>query len=126
MKPRILLIDDEALVRNALQRVLERAGYEVVTAPDGQKGVQLFQELRPDLVITDIIMPDKEGIQTTLEIRALQPDARIIVISGGGRTRSREFLKLAQQLTGAEILAKPFEAAELLTKIRQALDPPGQ
>jgi DNA-binding response OmpR family regulator len=125
MKPRILLIDDEALVRHALKRVLERAGYEVVTAADGRKGVQLFQELRPDLVITDIIMPDKEGIQTTLEIRALQPDARIIVISGGGRTKSRELPKLAQQLSGADILAKPFEAAELLAKVRQALGPLG-
>ncbi|HSG72042.1 MAG TPA: response regulator, partial [Planctomycetaceae bacterium] len=80
---RILIIDDEESVRETLSMMLEDRGYEIRGARDGNRGLQLIEVFRPHLVITDIIMPDKEGIETIIEVRRRWPDLRIIAISGG-------------------------------------------
>jgi two-component system chemotaxis response regulator CheY len=119
---KILVIDDDAIVRRTLTKILEDGGYEVVNADDGLRGMAMFRSEQPDLVITDIIMPDQEGIQTITEMRSAKPDAKIIAISGGGRIGNTDFLKIAQQLGAFDALAKPFDPDDLLRRVRRCLD----
>jgi CheY-like chemotaxis protein len=112
---KILVIDDDHLVRYALSKILLSYGYEVVTAADGKRGMIVLREEHPDAVITDIIMPEQEGIDTIIQIRRERPGVKIIAISGGGRIRNIDFLDMAQSLGADEVLAKPFEAEELLS-----------
>jgi len=121
MTRKILLIDDDVAVLRTLEIVLEDRGYEVVTAKDGAEGLRLFQKYHPDLVITDLIMPEKEGIETILEMRRERPDAKIIAISGGGRTHNRCFLDMAARFGAAAVLPKPFMPDELAAKIEEVM-----
>lgn len=82
---RILVIDDEPQVRAMLRQMLEREGYEVVEAEEGEEGMRRYREQPVDLVITDILMPQKEGIETIRALRRTNPGVKIIAISGGGR-----------------------------------------
>src|ERR1700731_1758396 len=121
MKPYILVIDDDALVRQALMLVLESRGYEVQCAPEGRQGLRAYQKRRPDLVISDIIMPEMEGIQTIMELRILSRDCPIIAISGGGRLGRINFLEAAKQLGATASLSKPFQAEDLLQTVASCL-----
>jgi CheY-like chemotaxis protein len=112
---KVLVIDDDHLVRYALSKVLSSYGYEVVTAADGKRGMIVLREEHPDVVVTDIIMPEQEGIDTIIQIRRERPGVKIIAISGGGRIRNIDFLEMAQSLGADEVLAKPFESEELLS-----------
>jgi CheY-like chemotaxis protein len=94
---KVLVIDDDSLVRDTTVRILEREGYQVVVASDGVRGLRVFRTEQPDLVITDIIMPEKEGIETIGEIRGDRPDAKIIAISVGGRIGNVDVLKIAEK-----------------------------
>ena len=118
---KILVIDDDALVRTTLGRLLRDAGYEIATAEDGVRGMALFRSEQPDLVITDIIMPEQEGIQTITEMRKARPDAKIIAISGSGRFGDADFLKMARSLGAMDIVSKPFDQDELLTIVKNCL-----
>jgi DNA-binding response OmpR family regulator len=124
MTPPILLIDDDAMVRMAISRVLEMAGFGVAVAEDGFKGLKLLHAIEPKLVITDIVMPEKEGIETIIEMRAIRPDLKIIAISGGARLGSItpvNFLEVARSLGADDVIAKPFEPEELIAKVRKQL-----
>ena len=110
---RILVIDDEADVRTTIGLALEKIGHTVEEAADGNQGLKRFAEERFDLVITDILMPEKEGIETIRELRAAHPDLRIIAISGGGRLNSTNFLEMVRKLGADEVLKKPFTLAQL-------------
>jgi DNA-binding response OmpR family regulator len=124
MTPPILLIDDDAMVRMAISRVLEMAGFGVAVAEDGFKGLKLLRAIEPKLVITDIIMPEKEGIETIIEMRAIRPDLKIIAISGGarlGNVTPVNFLEVARSLGADDVIAKPFEPEELIAKVRKQL-----
>jgi CheY-like chemotaxis protein len=112
---KILVIDDDHLVRYALSKILLGAGYAVVTASDGRRGMTVLRAEHPDVVITDIIMPEQEGIDTIIQIRRERPAIKIIAISGGGRIRNVDFLEMAHSLGASEVIAKPFEANELLS-----------
>lgn len=118
---RILLVDDDDSFRKMVHVTLERAGYHVVDANDGNKALNLFRAQPPDLVITDLIMPDKEGLETIMELRAAQPDMKIIAMSGGGRNRPGDYLKVARQMGAAQVLAKPFSSQELLDCVRTVI-----
>jgi DNA-binding response OmpR family regulator len=118
---RILIIDDEAPVRDILRQMLEREGHEVVDAPDGAIGLKLFYENPTDLIITDILMPEKEGIEIILELRKTAPGVKIIAISGGGRTGKLDVLPIAKSFGALRTLAKPFERQELLEAVREML-----
>jgi CheY-like chemotaxis protein len=119
---RILVIDDDAEVRSLYKRILEQAGYEIIEASDGNMGIALYKANRPELIITDIIMPEKEGIETIMELRRDYPDVKIIAISGGGQaTAGSMCLTLAGQLGADRTLAKPFSKQELLTMISDVL-----
>jgi CheY-like chemotaxis protein len=118
---KVLVIDDDSLVRRTISRILQHGGYEVMLAEDGAKGVAKFRSERPDLVITDIIMPEQEGIETIIQLLRDNPAARIIAVSGGGRLGSMDFLTVANKLGAAASLRKPFEPAELLGCVERAL-----
>jgi DNA-binding NtrC family response regulator len=118
---KILIIDDDALVRTTLEYLLRDAGYEISTAEDGMRGMAMFRSEQPDLVITDIIMPEQEGIQTINEMRKAKPDAKIIAISGSRRIGNVDFLKMARSLGAMDVVSKPFDADELLTIVENCL-----
>jgi DNA-binding response OmpR family regulator len=117
----ILVIDDEELARFTIREVLESEGYNVLEASDGEKGLEVFHATSVDVVITDIIMPHKEGVETIIELRKEAPNLKIIAISGGGRTRNLDFLKLAGDYGADKIIAKPFSATEILTIVKECL-----
>src|ERR1700682_5091432 len=119
---KILVIDDDAIVRKTIVQLLEDDGYQVVSADDGRRGMALFRSAQPDLVITDIIMPEQEGIQTITEMRKAKPDAKIIVISGSGSIGNIDFLRIAQHLGAFDAVAKPFDRDDLLKRVRDCLN----
>lgn len=117
---KILVIDDEPALRTMLRDALEPE-HTIVEAGNGIEGVKAFTAEPFDLVITDIIMPDQEGIETIVEIRKLQPTQKIIAMSGGGRTRTIEFLKIAEKLGADKILKKPFGPGVVRDAVRSVL-----
>ena len=114
---RVLLIDDDDLFREVARLMLESGGHEVVEAKDGSDGLALFRKQAFDAVVTDLIMPQDEGIVTIRNIRTLDQNVRIIAMSGRARMPGVDFLKMAARLGAAHTLAKPFEKEELLACI---------
>src|ERR1700733_13039244 len=117
----VLVIDDDPVVRAVVRRVLEKKGFEVSAAGDGQSGLSRFTELNPDLVIVDILMPGKEGMATILELRETNPEARILAITGGGNFAASDVLRIAELLGADNSLKKPFEPATLLATVKHCL-----
>jgi CheY-like chemotaxis protein len=113
----ILVIDDAPKMRQTICRILVRAGHSVVEAEDGEVGLRCVDENQPTLVITDIIMPNKEGIETIRDIRRRRPDIKIIAISGSGAPRQALYLDAATALGADAALGKPFRAHELLALV---------
>jgi DNA-binding NtrC family response regulator len=122
---RILIIDDDAGVRAYLQHGLSLGAYDVVVAPNGNEGIQRHRESPVDLVITDLFMPEKDGLETITELRRDSPSLPIIAISGGHAT-SGSMLQAARLVGAANILEKPFDAGKLLSMIESALQPKPQ
>jgi len=118
---RILIVDDEPQMRISLRETLEMAGYRVSEAGDGMEAIDYMSDTKPDVLVTDIIMPEKEGIATIREFRSLYPDLPIIAISGAGSTPGMDFLELAGRLGADRMLAKPFGPHELLNTVREVL-----
>jgi len=114
----ILVIDDEYLVRYTLARVLRNDGYDVVTAADGQRGMVAFRESAPDIVITDIIMPEQDGIATIRQMRRERPQIKILAISGEVGIGNFDVLEIARKLGADDVIGKPFDAAALLACLR--------
>ena len=119
---RILIIDDDEQILAMLRQTLEREGYEVVDASDGKEGLRRYRENPTDLIITDLIMPEKEGIETILELRRDFPDVKIIAISGGGRIDPGQYLSIAKSFGAQYTFAKPIERKELLKAVRELLN----
>ncbi len=105
---RVLVIDDDEAFRTMVEVALKRAGHETWHASDGEEGIRIFRTIPVDLVITDIIMPEKEGIETVLELRRSDPDVAIIAVSGGGRIEPQNYLCLAEKLGADETFSKPL------------------
>lgn len=122
MQKKILVIDDDLLFRTMLVEMLERKDYQVISAKDGEEGFQIWQTLKPDLVITDIIMPNKEGIETIMQMKRQNKLVKIIAISGGGRTNAQDNLISAKLLGASIAISKPFESSELISAVQQLLD----
>ena len=117
----ILLVEDEPLVSETLCAAMKGKGHTVVMAANGVEGLKRFAEGSFDLVVTDIIMPDKEGIEMILEMRRHKPDAKIVAISGGGRTGNVEFLKMAGSLGAMATLNKPIRLADFFNVLNRCL-----
>ena len=119
--PVILLIDDEKPFRAVIKQVLSKAGYEVVEAANGAEGINRFNDKPADMIITDIIMPEKEGIETIIELKKAHPRLKLIAMSGGGWYGTDIDFDMAQKL-GARTLDKPFALQELLDLINELLN----
>jgi DNA-binding NtrC family response regulator len=118
---RIMVVDDDASIRRTLHILLSKAGYEVIQACDGSEAVRLWRDHGGDLVITDLHMPEKDGIQTIIELLTHSPGMRIIAMSGGGQTKRLDLLGNFSLLGTVLTIEKPFTLAEMMTTVTQAL-----
>jgi DNA-binding response OmpR family regulator len=118
---RILVIDDEAELRRIIRIALEQAGHEVIEARNGEDGLRQHDDATADLIITDIMMPETDGIETIIALRRHSPRIKIIAISGGGRVGDTNFLTLAAKFGADQVLAKPFRREQLLETVRACL-----
>ncbi len=121
MAHKVLFIDDDAMVRQTFTDGLRAAGFTVVSAINGMEGLQKISKAKPDIVVTDIIMPDTDGLNTIREIRKKYQSLPIIAVSGGGRTHNMEFLGMAKQIGADAALAKPFRISALVEEIHRLL-----
>lgn len=119
---KILLVDDHAEFLAVQRELLEDAGHTVVTAVNGAKALAAMKAGGFDLVITDIIMPDKEGLETIMELQQIDPLIKIIAMSGGGRMGARSYLELAEKLGAIHVLEKPFNSATLISAVTTAIN----
>lgn len=119
--PQILIIDDEKIMRQFFRRLLENEGYDVIEAKNGNEGIEQYQKNKVSLVVTDLIMPEKEGIETIKELKKLFPEVKIIAISGGGLTDPDIYLKIAGKLGAIETFNKPIDKEKFLSRIKELL-----
>lgn len=119
---RILIVDDDPGIRRVLQVLLTQSGYQVTQASDGFEALRLWREHGGDLVITDLHMPEKNGIETILELLTHSPGMRIIAMSGGGQTKRLDLLGNATMLGAVFTLEKPFTLPEILSLVKRALN----
>jgi CheY-like chemotaxis protein len=113
----ILIIDDDGLFRSMLSATLVHLGHTVVEAGNGAEGLRLFQRSDPDLIITDLVMPEMEGFEVLMNFKKHKPRAKIMVMSGGVRGPAVDFLEIATRLGAASVLAKPFSTDALIKAI---------
>jgi CheY-like chemotaxis protein len=118
----ILLVDDEEFSRATTRKMLEEQGHSVLEASSGAQAMMDIRANAFDLVITDVIMPNMDGIELMIELRKLQPSLPVLAISGGGRTHNLDILDAAEQLGATSVLAKPFAQANLIEVVTRLLD----
>src|SRR5664280_1663743 len=114
---KILVFDDEPSILLMIKKMLERAGHEVDMALNGREGMELLEKNKPDLVITDIIMPEKEGLETIMTLRKKYPEIKIIAISGGGRIGPEGYLPSAKHLGADMVFQKPLVQKEFMEAV---------
>ena len=115
----ILVVDDEPMIREGLKMALEMEGHKAFTAADGLEAIRMMNDRKPDLIITDIIMPESDGIEVICTVRERNPEVKILAISGGGRISAKDHLKIAHQLGASSVMTKPFSTSELITEINR-------
>lgn len=120
--PKILLVEDDDQLRGMLKLLLTSAGYEVSEATNGKRVCDMHQQQRFDLVITDVVMPDIDGLAVIMGLRRIDKDVRIIAMSGGGQGKGEDYLRIAQKLGADLTLSKPFGNDEFLEAVRLTLD----
>ena len=118
----ILVVDDDAAVRAAVREVLERAGHEVTEAGNGLEGLREYRSHPADVVVTNIVMPEKDGLELIQELKSSFPDARIIALSGYDEYGDTGYLHLAEQLGAVATLTKPFDDQVLADTVKNVLD----
>ncbi len=117
--PRILVVDDNDDIRSMLELLLRREGFDVASARDGEEALALFADRAADIVITDLFMPERDGIETIVALRDRYPTAKIIAMSGWQSQRGPDYLAVAREIGAAGTLRKPFEPRELLRLVRR-------
>jgi DNA-binding response OmpR family regulator len=115
---KILIIDDDELITMTLRNVLKKEGFEVFDAENGVIGLELYKTHSPDLVITDMLMPDKEGLETITDLKAINPSCKIIAMSGGGSTQNMTFLELAKKVGADRVMEKPVRPADMIQTVK--------
>lgn len=121
--PKILLVDDDESFRKMVRITLAQLGYQVREARNGREALGFFEEEPPDLILTDIVMPEKEGLEMIGELRLQHPWLRIVAMSGGGRVNAKDSLKVARRLGVDGVLEKPFSQEELEILLAKVLRP---
>ena len=117
----ILVIDDDVVIRLMLTEMLENAGHEVQSASDGKSGLKIYQESSIDLVITDMVMPEYSGMNIISDLLQIDPEVKIIAISGGGSIEAERYLAVAEMIGAQRLLYKPFSTQELLAAVNDLL-----
>lgn len=118
---KILIIDDEPHILLMLKKMLEKAGFEIDLASNGAEGLELFTARACDLVITDIIMPEKEGLETIREMKKMKPDLKIIAMSGGGKVSAENYLQTASIFGASKLIEKPFSQQDMISTVQELL-----
>ncbi|WP_374309708.1 response regulator transcription factor [Dongia sp.] len=128
MRNRAVVIEDDVLVLSLTAEILRRAGYVVHEAINGEDGLAKCRAIQPDLVVTDIFMPERDGIEVLREVKKSRPETRVVAISGGSPLLPRmDFLVTADKLGADAVLAKPFTPAQLLAAATSSdWDPDGK
>jgi DNA-binding NtrC family response regulator len=119
---RVLVIDDNPDIRAILREAFELHDYEVAVASNGRAALRIVREQPVDVVITDIFMPEQDGIETILELRRDFPNVKIIAMSGGGTTGNMSYLPAAQQLGAVHSISKPFDCLAVVATVREMLE----
>jgi len=119
---KILLVDDEEAIRKMVRAILGNESYEFAEAGNGLEAQEILEKDAYDLVISDVIMPDCDGIELMMAVRRKLPEIRIIVMSGGGRVRAGHYLNLARKLGATRVFEKPFDTAELRGAVKELLN----
>jgi len=114
---KVLIIDNDPLLCETLKFAAEGAGHTVKLAPNGREGIEIFETFAPDVVVTDILMPEKEGMETIVELRRLNPQVPIIAMSGAAPAGNISFLRIAQKLGANRTLSKPFAMTDFVATI---------
>ena len=120
----ILVIDDDPIILEGFKQLLEEEGHSVVTASNGQKGIDIFRNDQADLVLTDMIMPVKDGLKTIMDLEKEFPDIKIIAISGGGVIEAGRYLNLAEHIGVKQTLTKPVTKEQLINAVNEVLEMP--
>jgi CheY-like chemotaxis protein len=120
--PGVLIVEDDKELREMLKMSLLRRNYTVLEAENGKAAITHFKPLLTDLVITDLIMPEEDGLKVVIKLRELKPSIKIIAISGGGKVGPGSYLNLAKALGADAIYSKPFSINDLIAKIEQLLE----
>ena len=118
----ILIIDDDSVFRKMLNLMLNKAGYQVLEASNGREGLELYKKEHVDLVVTDVFMPEMEGIETTMELKEINPDVKIIAISGGGSHGNFEYLSHLKNFGVHKIFTKPFASKAFLSAVKELIE----
>ncbi len=121
--PSILIVDDDDSLRDALCRTLRKEGYTLFEASEGRQGMKQLERSPADLILLDMFMPDKDGLETIGELRRTHPGIRIIAMSGGGFKGTVDVLHVAKKLGVRRTLSKPFTREQLLEAVREELLP---
>ncbi len=116
---KILVIDDDELVKNMISSVLRKNNFEVVSASNGVEGVNVAKKVEPNIVLTDMLMPDKEGVETIIEVKQALPEVKVIAMSGGGQEKNMTFLQMAKKVGADCVLQKPFKPSDLVSMIKE-------
>ena len=122
MNPIILLIEDDDQVRSLLADLLRSVGYMVFDLSNGREAARICERHQPDLIVTDIIMPEKDGIEVIIDLRRTYPTLRALAISGGGVHNREIYLRLAEKLGATSTLVKPFTPEAFLRAVREILE----
>ena len=118
----VLIVEDDKELREMLKMSLQRRGFAVQEAENGKEAISHFKPSLTDLVVTDLIMPEEDGLKVVIKLRELKPAIKIIAISGGGKVGPGSYLNLAKALGADAIYSKPFSIKDLIVKIEQLLD----
>ncbi|MGO8917062.1 MAG: response regulator [Stellaceae bacterium] len=124
MSMSVLVIDDSKTIRRSVETLLTEAGYSVVVAGHGDEGTRLWQEIAPELIITDVMMPERDGIELMMEIRRHRPQAKILAMTGFHHSGSVDFVEMLRRLGADDVLIKPFAPEVLLTKVDRLVSLP--
>lgn len=117
----ILVIDDDDFARETLRDLLQQAGYQVVEARDGREGVRCYRAAPADLVITDLFMPEQEGLETIQMLRREFPTIKLIAVSGGGQAGTTDLLQIAKKFGAQYVFSKPYDWQKLSQALQDLL-----
>ena len=118
---RILVVDDDELTRQVIHQMVETLGHQATSAASGSEALNACREHSFDLVVTDLLMPDQDGIELIRELHRLRPELRILAVSGGGQVTATNYLTSARMLGAVGVLAKPFSRTDLREALERAL-----